>query len=118
MDLDSLRKKLKQLFRKKPKEGEPIPKNWLDDLDQEEVMEIQEDGTVKVIYEPKKTERFIARRIKRLLCFLLIAANFILLVTCFFVEGGIMSPFFGLNTVFLTDYYWKTRPQPVERWND
>jgi len=39
-----------------------------------------------------------------------------MLVTCFFVEGGIMSPFFFFNTVFLADYFWKSRPMPLEEY--
>ena len=116
MGLDSWLKKLKKRVSRKPDEGEPIPENWVPELIKKETTEIQEDGTVKVIYEPKRTKRYIARRIKRFICFVLIVVNFIMLVTCFFVEGGIMSPFFLFNTVFLADYFWKSRPQPLEEY--
>lgn len=116
MVLDSWKKRLTDRFRKKEKEGELIPKNWVSELTQKETTEVQEDGTIKVLYEEKKTNRYIARRIKRFISFVLIIANFIMLVTCFFVEGGIMSPFFFFNTVFLSDYFWKTRPMPLEAW--
>jgi len=109
-------KKLKNRFRRKPEEGQPIPENWLDELALKETTEVQEDGTVKVIYEAKKTRRFWARRIKRFISFILVIANFIMLVTCFFVEGGIMSPFFFFNTIFLADYFWKSRPMPLEEY--
>lgn len=119
MDLDGWKKKLiliKQRFSKKPKEGEPIPANWVPELIKKEKTEVQEDGTVKVIYEVKRTKRYLARRIKRIICFILIIANFIMLVTCFFVEGGVMSPFFLFNTVFLADYFYQSRPQPLEQY--
>lgn len=104
------------LKKKNPDEGEVIPANWLDELRQRETTETQEDGTVKVIYEQKKTKRFLARRIKRVLIFIYLVFNFIMLVTCFFTQGGIMAPFFGGNVVFLADYFWKTRPQPLEQY--
>ena len=110
------RKKLKDRFRKKEPEGTEIPKNWAPELIQRETAEEQEDGTIKVLYEEKKTKRYIARRIKRFVTFILVIINFVMLVTCFFVEGGIMSPFFFFNTIFLADYYWKTRPMPLEAW--
>lgn len=119
MDLDSWKKKLsliKQRFIRKPDEGENIPSNWVPELIKKETTEIQEDGTVKVIYETKKDKRYIARRIKRFICFILIVVNFIMLITCFFVEGGIMSPFFFFNTVFLADYFYQSRPQPLEQY--
>lgn len=119
MDLDGWKKKLvliKQRFSRKPDEGETIPQNWIPELLKKEKTEIQEDGTVKVIYEQKKTKRYIARRIKRFICFLLIIVNFVMLVTCFFVGGGIMSPFFLFNTVFLADYFYQSRSQPLERY--
>ena len=119
MDLDGWKKKLKQIkqrFSKKPEEGESIPLNWVPELIKKEGTEVMPDGTLKVVYEEKKTKRYIARRIKRILCFLLIIVNFIMLVTCFFVEGGIMSPFFFFNTVFLADYFWQSRSQPLERY--
>jgi len=109
-------KKLKDRFRKKTEEGQSIPENWLDELALKETTEVQENGTVKVIYEAKKTRRYLARRIKRFISFILIIANFILLVTCFFVEGGIMSPFFFFNTVFLADYFWQSRPETLEEY--
>ena len=116
MVLDSWKKKLKAKFAKKEAEGEFIAENWVPELMQKEVTEVQEDGTIKVLYEEKKTKRYIARRIKRFVTFILVVINFIMLVTCFFVEGGIMSPFFFFNTIFLADYYWKTRPMPLEAW--
>jgi len=119
LDLDGWKKKLiliKQRFSKKPDEGQSIPENWLDKLTLKEETETQEDGTVKIIYEQKKTKRYLARRIKRIICFILIVANFIMLVTCFFVGGGIMSPFFLFNTVFLADYFWQSRSQPLEQY--
>ena len=116
MVLDSWRKKLKQRLNRNKPEGEPIPENWVPELIKKETTEVQEDGTVKVIYEPKRTKRYIARRIKRIICFILIIANFIMLVTCFFVEGGLMSPFFLFNTVFLADYFYQSRPQPLEQY--
>ncbi len=117
MDLDSWKKKLKLMLKKKnPEEGEVIPKNWLEELKQRETTETLEDGTVKVIYEPKKTKRFLARRIKRFIVFILIAVNFIMLGTCFFTQEGVMAPFFGGNVAFLADYFWKTRPQPLEQY--
>ena len=119
MDLDGLKKKLnliKQRFSKKPDEGQSIPANWVPELIKKETTDIQEDGTVKVVYEVKKTKWFIARRVKRFICFILIVVNFIMLVTCFFVKGGIMSPFFFFNTVFLADYFWQSRPQPLEEY--
>lgn len=116
MALDSWLKKFKDRFRKKEPEGENIPKNWVPELQQKEKTEIQEDGTVKVIYEEKKDKRYLTRRIKRLITMILIIANFIMLVTCFFVQGGIMAPFFGGNTIFLSDYFWKTRPMPLEEY--
>ena len=113
---DSWLKKFKDRFRKKPEEGELIPENWVDPLIQKETTEMQENGILKVIYEPKKTSRFIARRIKRLICFIIIIANFVMFSTCFFVEGGVMVPFFGANLVFLMDYFWKSRPMHLEQW--
>jgi len=106
------------MLRKKnqEEEGEIVPENWLDELKQRETTETLEDGTVKVIYEPKKTKRFLSRRIKRFIVFMLVVLNFIMLVTCFFTQGGIMAPFFLGNTVFLADYFWKTRPQPLEQY--
>jgi len=103
------------LRRNEPDEQE-IPKNWVPELIKKEKTELQEDGSVKVIYEIKKPKRYIARRIKRFICFILIIANFIMLITCFFVEGGVMSPFFLFNTIFLADYFWKSRPQPLEEY--
>ncbi len=117
MVLDSWKKKLEQRLRKKPtEEGELIPENWVGELEKSETTVKEEDGTVRVIYEPKRSKRYIARRIKRFICAILIVANFIMLVTCFFVEGGIMSPFFFFNTVFLADYFWQTRPQSLEQY--
>lgn len=116
MGLDSWKKKLKDRFSKKEPKGELIPENWMPELTQKETTELQEDGTIKVLYEEKKTKRYITRRIKRCVTFILIIINFVMLVTCFFVEGGIMSPFFFFNTVFLSDYFWKTRPMPLEEW--
>ena len=116
MDLDSWLKKLKKRFSRKPDEGEPIPENWVPELIKKQGAEVMPDGTLKVVYEEKKTKWFIARRVKRFICFVLIVVNFIMLVTCFFVEGGIMSPFFLFNTVFLADYFWKSRPQPLEEY--
>lgn len=116
MALDSWLKKLKDRFLKKEPEGENIPKNWLPELIKKQKTELQEDGTVKVIYEPKRNKRYIARQIKRFITMLLVIANFIMLVTCFFVQGGIMAPFFGGNLVFLADYFWKTRPMPSEEY--
>lgn len=116
MVLDSWRKKLEKRLRKKPVEGEPIPQNWVEDLERQETTMKDEDGTIRVIYEPKRTKRYIARRIKRAICAILVVANFIMLVTCFFVEGGIMSPFFFFNTIYLADYFWKTRPQTLEQY--
>jgi len=107
---------LKKRFSKKPEEGEPIPDNWGPDLIKTHGAELDSDGTLRVVYEEKKTKRYIARRVKRIICMILIIANFIMLVTCFFVGGGIMSPFFFFNTVFLSDYFWKSRPQPLERY--
>jgi len=107
---------LKDRFDKKEPEGENIPKNWLPELIKKQKTEIQEDGTIKVIYEQKRNKRYIARRIKRFITMLLVIANFIMLVTCFFVQGGIMAPFFGGNLVFLADYFWKTRPMPSEEY--
>lgn len=115
MVLDSWRKKIEKKLRKKPEEGMPIPENWAEELEKQETTSRDEDGTIRVIYEPKKTKRYIARRIKRFICFSLIIANFIMLVTCFFVQGGIMAPFFFLNTVFLADYFWQSRPNPLEQ---
>jgi len=114
--LDSWRKKLKDRFRKKEPEGENIPESWAKELIEKKDTEVQENGTVKVIYEEKRNKRYISRRIKRLLTMLLVIANFIMLVTCFFVQGGIMAPFFGGNVIFLADYFWKTRPQPLEKY--
>lgn len=116
MVLDSWLKKIKDRIGGKEPDGEQIPENWVPELIKKETTEVLEDGTVKVIYESKRTKKYIARRIKRLISFILIIANFIMLVTCFFVEGGIMSPFFFFNTVFLADYYWKSRPQPLEQY--
>ncbi len=116
--LDSWLKKLKDRFNKKEPEGENIPENWVPELLQKQTTEIQEDGTVKVIYEEKKDKRYIARRIKRFVTMILILANFIMLVTCFFVQGGIMAPFFGGNVVFLSDYFWKTRPMTEDRYKN
>ena len=116
MVLDSWKKKLKDRLGKNEAKGELVPENWVPELMQKETTEVQEDGTIKVLYEEKKTKRYIARRIKRFVTFILIVINFVMLVTCFFVEGGIMSPFFLFNTVFLADYYWKTRPMPLEAW--
>lgn len=116
MDLDGWLKKLKKRFRQKPLEGESIPENWVPDLIKTHGAEFQQDGTIKVVYEEKRTKRYIARRVKRIICFILIAVNFIMLITCFFVEGGIMSPFFFFNTIFLADYYYKSRSQPLEKW--
>ena len=116
MVLDSWLKKLKDRFGKKEPEGDNIPQNWLPELQLKQKTEVQEDGTVKVIYEQKKDKRYIARRIKRFITMFLIVANFIMLVTCFFVQGGIMAPFFGGNMVFLSDYFWKTRPMPLEEY--
>jgi len=116
LDLDSWKKKLKDKFRKKGPEGELIPENWVGELTRKETTEVQDDGTIKVFYEEKKTKRYITRRVKRFVTFILIIINFVMLVTCFFVEGGIMSPFFFFNTVFLSDYFWKTRPMPLEEW--
>lgn len=116
MDLDGWLKNIRKRFRKKPVEGEPIPENWVPDLIKTHGAELKEDGTLRVIYEEKKTKRYIARRVKRFICFILIVVNFIMLVTCFFVEGGIMSPFFFFNTVFLADYFYQSRPQPLEQY--
>ena len=116
MGLDSWLKKLRNWVSKKPVEGEPIPENWVPDLIKKHGAELDEDGTLRVIYEEKKTKRYIARRVKRIICFLLIIINFVMLVTCFFVEGGIMSPFFLFNTVFLADYFYMSRPQPLEKY--
>lgn len=113
MVLDFLRKKLN---RKKTEEGEPIPENWGPELVKTHGAVLDEDGTLRVIYEEKKNKRYFARRIKRFICFILIVVNFIMLVTCFFVEGGIMSPFFFLNTAFLADYFWRSKAQPLEEW--
>lgn len=114
MVLDSLRKKFKDRFGKQEPKGENIPENWIPELLIKETTEIQEDGTVKVIYEEKKDKRYITRRIKRFITMILVMTNFIMLVTCFFVQGGIMAPFFGGNTIFLADYLWRTRPVPLE----
>ena len=116
MVLDSWKKRLTDRFGKKEPKGELVPENWASELMQKETTEVQEDGTIKVLYEEKKTKRYITRRIKRFVTFILILINFVMLVTCFFVEGGIMSPFFFFNTVFLSDYFWKTRPIPLEAW--
>lgn len=114
MGSDSWIKKLKGRFSKKEVEGEQIPENWVPSLLQKEETKVLEDGTVKVVYEEKKDKRYISRRIKRFVTMLLIIANFIMLVTCFFVQGGIMAPFFGGNVIFLADYFWKTRPMLEE----
>lgn len=116
MVLDSWLKKIKDRIRKKEPESQEIPSNWVPELIKKKSTEMQEDGTVKVIYEEKGANRYIARRIKRFICMILILVNFIMLVTCFFVEGGIMSPFFLFNTIFLMDYFWKTRPISLEEY--
>ena len=114
MVLDSLRKKLKDRFGKQEPKGETIPENWVPERLVKETTEVQEDGTIKVIYEEKKDKRYITRRIKRFITMILVVVNFIMLVTCFFVQGGIMAPFFGGNMIFLADYFWRTRPMPME----
>ena len=116
MGLNSLLKNLRNRIRKKEPEGDPIPENWIPELILKEETEVLEDGTVKVIYEEKRNKRYISRRIKRLVTVILILANFVMLITCFFVEGGVMVPFFGGNTIFLSDYFWKTRPMPLEEY--
>lgn len=116
MVLDSWRKKLKDRLRKKEPKGETIPKSWAEELIKNKETEVQENGTIKVIYEEKRNKRYISRRIKRFVTLLLVIANFIMLATCFFVQGGIMAPFFGGNVIFLADYFWKTRPMPMENY--
>jgi len=114
--MSSYWKKLKKLFSKKEPERDNIPKNWVPELIKKETTETQEDGTVKIIHEIKKPKRYWARPIKRVICMILIIANFIMLGTCFFTQGGIMAPFFFFNTVFLSDYFWKSRSQPLENY--
>ena len=117
MGLDSWLKKFKDRFRKKT-DSETIPENWVPDLLEKESAELQEDGSIKVLYEEKRNKRYIARRIKRFLTMILMIVNFVVLVTCFFVEGGIMVPFFFGNVLFLADYFWKTRPRPSESYTN
>jgi len=114
--LDSWLKKFKDRFSIKEESGEDIPENWVPDLLQKDNIVEQKNGTIKILYEEKKTNRYITRRIKRLLVIILIIVNFVMLTTCFLVEGGIMVPFFGGNMIFLTDYFWKTRPLPLDEW--
>lgn len=116
MDLRSWVKNLLKPFKKTEPDVEEVPANWAPSLIENQNAEVQEDGTLKVIYEEKKTRRYFARRIKRFVTLLMLLFNFIMFVTCFFVEGGIMAPFFGLNVALIGDYYWKTRRLPLDRW--
>ena len=116
MGLRSWVKKLKNPFKKAEPAVEEVPANWAPSLLKQEKTELQTDGTIKVIYEDKRTRRYFARHIKRFITVLMLLFNFIMFVTCFFVEGGIMAPFFGINVALIGDYYWKTRPQPLEEW--
>ena len=110
MGLRSWLKSLKEkILKSEPDMEEPS-------LIENQNAERQDDGTLKVIYEQKRTRHYFARRIKRFFTFLMLLFNFIMFVTCFFVEGGIMAPFFGANVALIGDYYWKTRPQPLEQW--
>ncbi len=116
MDLRSWVKKLKEKVKKTELDVEEVPANWAPSLIEKENAELQEDGSIRVVYEEKRTKRYFARRIKRFLTVMMLLINFIMFVTCFFVEGGIMAPFFGANVAFLSDYYWKTRPHSLEQW--
>ena len=109
-------KNLLKTFKKSEPDVEEVPANWASSLIENQGAEPQDDGTLKVIYEEKRTKRYFARRIKRIITILMLLFNFIMFVTCFFVEGGVMAPFFGINVALIGDYYWKTRSQPMEKW--
>ena len=94
---------------------EEVPENWLEPNGPAETI-LKPDRTVRVIYEEKKTPLYIARKIKRFLCGVMVLVNLVLLGTSFFVQGGMMIFFFILNAVFLSDYYWKTKPRSEEGW--
>ena len=115
MGLGSWLKKIRNKFQKKEDVLEGVPENWLKQDGPAELV-LEPKRTVRVIYEEKKTPLYIARKIKRFFCGLMIIVNLVLLGTSFFVQGGMMIFFFILNAVFLSDYFWKTRSRTEEGW--